>query len=78
MMDCYSPVVSEQTASYLVEIKDKANERLAIFTFVDVTADEVQTVLAEFGRILGEMSSTVVVNRVTSAVGDASKTIARL
>jgi hypothetical protein len=61
--------MAEQTASYSIEIKDKASERLTIFTFIDVTADEAQTILADFVRILGEMSSTVVVNWVTSAVG---------
>jgi hypothetical protein len=53
-----------QIASYSIEIKGEANEQLAVFTFRDVTANELQTVLASFRGILGEMGSTVVVNVV--------------
>ena len=62
MRACYSAGMTEQTASYSIEIKDEANEQLAIFTFKDVTADELQTVLASFRGILSEMCSTVVIN----------------
>ena len=67
MRDCYSAGVTEQTASYSIEIKDQANERLAIFTFIDLTADEVQTVLAEFRRHITDMATVINVLASTRA-----------
>lgn len=58
--------VTEQTASYSIEIKNESNEQLAVFTFIDVTADELQTLIADFRRFLGELSGTVVVNLVAT------------
>jgi hypothetical protein len=52
------------TDSYSIEIKDDSNRQLAVFTFTDVTADELQTILADFRRVLGEMSGALVVTQV--------------
>lgn len=46
--------MTQQTRSYSIEIKDQSTERVTIFTFIDVTADELQTVLTELRRLLGE------------------------
>jgi hypothetical protein len=56
--------MAQQTGSYSIEIKDQSDEQLAIFTFADLTAEELQTVLADFRRVLGAMSGTVVVNPI--------------
>ena len=52
--------MAQRIDSYSIEIKNESNERLAVFTFADVTADELQTILAEFRRILGDMGAAVV------------------
>lgn len=56
--------MTEQTASYSIEIKDRSNERLAVFTFTELTDDELQKLVADFRRLVGERSGAVVVNRV--------------
>ena len=55
--------MTEQTGSYSIEIKKQSNEQVAIFTFTDITAGELQTLMADFRRVLGERSDTVMVNR---------------
>jgi hypothetical protein len=54
--------MTEQIDSYSIGIKNESNEQLAMFTFADVTADELQTILAEFGRVFGDMGAAVVVD----------------
>lgn len=53
--------MAEQTASYSIETKEQSTERVTTFTFVDVTADEMEIVLAELRRIFGRMRRSVVV-----------------
>ena len=58
--------MAEQTASYSIEIKDQSTEHVTIFTFVDVTADEVRNVLTEFHRLLSEMAGAAAVSLLGS------------
>ena len=61
--------MTEHTESYSFEIKDLSTERVIIFTFVDVTAEEARTVLGDFQRLVGEMSDTIVVNSLSLQIG---------
>lgn len=61
--------MTEHTESYSLEIKDQSTERVTIFTFVDVTAEEARTVLGDFRRLLGEISGTIVVNPLSPKIG---------
>jgi hypothetical protein len=56
----------EQTGSYSIEMQDQATRQVTIFTFVDVTAEEVQTVLDEFRHLFTDMAAAVVINVVAS------------
>jgi hypothetical protein len=53
---------TEQTGSYSIEIKNEPHEQLAIFAFADMTRDELQTILAEFRRVVGDMGAAAVVD----------------
>jgi hypothetical protein len=58
--------MTEETGSYSIEMQDEATRQVTIFTFVDVTAEEVQTVLAEFRHLFTEMPAAVVINVLAS------------
>lgn len=54
--------MTEQTESYSIEIQDQRNEQLAVFTFADVTADELHTVLTEFQRLFARRAEAASIN----------------
>lgn len=59
--------MAQQIRSCSIEIKDQSTERVTVFTFVDVTAEELRTVLTEFRRLLAEMAGAAVINLLVSA-----------
>lgn len=60
-------LMTQQIRSYSIEIRDRSADRATIFTFVDITAEELRIVITEFRRLLTEMAGAIVINLLASA-----------
>ena len=60
-------LMTQQIRSYSIEIRDRSADRATIFTFVDITAEELRIVITEFRRLVTEMAGATVINLLASA-----------